>query len=153
MQLRTRHVTQFDVKQSIGKRYANGRGGTPWCFTVDQDTLSDGTVTARDRDTGDSTTHQHGRRTALPRRKDQRRWMRVFSADLGVSGLTPTHPQGKPPMSTRFVYRFGGDRAEGDVSMKPCLAKVPASQMSNLRPPGPSRLYHHHKACVHFFDI
>ena len=45
MQLRTRHVTQFDVKQSIGKRYARmDEAGTPWCFTVDQDTLSDGTV-------------------------------------------------------------------------------------------------------------
>jgi glycyl-tRNA synthetase len=53
MQLRSRHVTQFDVKQSIGKRYARmDEAGTPWCFTVDQETLTDGTVTARDRDTG-----------------------------------------------------------------------------------------------------
>ena len=27
--------------------------GTPWCFTVDFDSTEDGTVTARDRDTGD----------------------------------------------------------------------------------------------------
>ena len=26
--------------------------GTPWCFTVDHQTNEDGTVTARDRDTG-----------------------------------------------------------------------------------------------------
>ena len=54
MDLRTRHVTQFDVKQSIGKRYARmDEAGTPWCFTVDQETLTDATVTARDRDTGE----------------------------------------------------------------------------------------------------
>ena len=52
-ELRTRHVTQFDVKQSIGKRYARmDEAGTPWCFTVDQETLSAGSVTARDRDSG-----------------------------------------------------------------------------------------------------
>ena len=27
--------------------------GTPWCFTVDHDTLTDQTVTVRDRDTGE----------------------------------------------------------------------------------------------------
>ena len=54
MKLRSQHVTQFDVKQSIGKRYARmDEAGTPWCFTVDQETLTDSTVTARDRDTGD----------------------------------------------------------------------------------------------------
>ncbi len=52
--LRTRHVTQIDIKQSIGKRYARmDEAGTPWCFTVDHQTKEDGTVTARDRDTGD----------------------------------------------------------------------------------------------------
>lgn len=53
LELRQQQVTQFDVKQSIGKRYARmDEAGTPWCFTVDQDSLTDGTVTARDRDTG-----------------------------------------------------------------------------------------------------
>ena len=53
LELRQQHVTQFDVKQSIGKRYARmDEAGTPWCFTVDQDSLNDGSVTARDRDTG-----------------------------------------------------------------------------------------------------
>ena len=53
LDLRQQHVTQFDVKQSIGKRYARmDEAGTPWCFTVDQDSLNDGSVTARDRDTG-----------------------------------------------------------------------------------------------------
>jgi len=51
-QLRRKHATQFDVKQSIGKRYARmDEAGTPYCFTVDGDTLSDQTVTVRHRDT------------------------------------------------------------------------------------------------------
>ncbi len=50
--LRTRHVVQYDPKQAIGKRYARmDEGGTPYCFTIDGDTLTDQTVTVRDRDT------------------------------------------------------------------------------------------------------
>ncbi|KAH9133471.1 hypothetical protein LEN26_007103 [Aphanomyces euteiches] len=41
----------FDVTQSIGKRYRRqDEIGTPYCITVDFDTLEDGTVTVRDRD-------------------------------------------------------------------------------------------------------
>jgi glycyl-tRNA synthetase len=44
---------ESDAKQSIGKRYARmDEAGCPWCFTVDGDSLTDQTVTARDRDTG-----------------------------------------------------------------------------------------------------
>ncbi len=51
-QLRRRYATQFDVKQSIGKRYARmDEAGTPYCFTVDGDTLTDQAVTVRHRDT------------------------------------------------------------------------------------------------------
>lgn len=51
-ELRTRYAIQFDVKQSIGKRYARmDEAGTPYCFTIDSDTLADQTVTARERDT------------------------------------------------------------------------------------------------------
>lgn len=43
---------QLDVKQSIGKRYARmDEAGTPFCFTIDTQTLSDQTVTVRHRDT------------------------------------------------------------------------------------------------------
>lgn len=53
-QLRARHSVQFDVKQSIGKRYARmDEAGTPYCFTIDGQTLEDNTVTVRDRDTQD----------------------------------------------------------------------------------------------------
>jgi glycyl-tRNA synthetase len=43
---------QYDEKDSIGKRYRRQDAvGTPFCVTVDHDTLADGTVTLRDRDT------------------------------------------------------------------------------------------------------
>jgi glycyl-tRNA synthetase len=50
--LRRKYVTEFDVKQTVGKRYARmDEAGTPYCFTIDGDTLKDQTVTVRDRDT------------------------------------------------------------------------------------------------------
>lgn len=43
---------EFDEKQSIGKRYARmDEIGTPFCITIDGDTLSQQVVTIRDRDT------------------------------------------------------------------------------------------------------
>ena len=42
----------YDDTQSIGKRYAkHDEIGTPYCLTVDNQTLTDDTVTIRDRDT------------------------------------------------------------------------------------------------------
>jgi glycyl-tRNA synthetase len=50
-QLRRRWPVQYDAKQSIGKRYARmDEAGCPWCFTIDNDTLSEQTVTIRHRD-------------------------------------------------------------------------------------------------------
>jgi glycyl-tRNA synthetase len=44
----------YDGSGTIGKRYARmDEVGTPWCITVDYQTLQDGTVTIRDRDTTD----------------------------------------------------------------------------------------------------
>jgi glycyl-tRNA synthetase len=52
--LRTRMAVQFDVKQSIGKRYARmDEAGTPFCFTIDGDTMQDDTITVRHRDTAE----------------------------------------------------------------------------------------------------
>ena len=47
-----KHVTTaWDDRGNIGKRYlAQDEVGTPWCVTVDYDTLKDDTVTVRDRD-------------------------------------------------------------------------------------------------------
>ena len=43
---------QYDEKDSIGKRYRRQDAiGTPYCVTVDHDTLTDGKVTLRFRDT------------------------------------------------------------------------------------------------------
>ena len=43
---------KFDEKNSIGKRYAkHDEIGTPYCITVDYDSLNDGQVTLRNRDT------------------------------------------------------------------------------------------------------
>ena len=42
---------QYDEKDSIGKRYRRQDAvGTPFCVTIDHETLSEGTVTLRDRD-------------------------------------------------------------------------------------------------------
>ena len=42
----------YDGSGTIGRRYARmDEVGTPWCITVDYDSLKDGTVTIRDRDT------------------------------------------------------------------------------------------------------
>ena len=52
LSLREKYPVEYDGKQSIGKRYARmDEIGTPFCFTIDGDTLSDQTVTVRDRDT------------------------------------------------------------------------------------------------------
>ncbi len=43
---------QFDEKDSIGRRYRRQDAiGTPYCITIDHQTLEDDTVTIRDRDT------------------------------------------------------------------------------------------------------
>jgi glycyl-tRNA synthetase len=46
----------WDDNGNIGKRYRRqDEIGTPYCVTVDFDTLEDGTVTVRDRDTTQQT--------------------------------------------------------------------------------------------------
>jgi glycyl-tRNA synthetase len=43
---------QYDEKDAIGRRYRRQDAiGTPFCITIDFDTLEDNTVTIRDRDT------------------------------------------------------------------------------------------------------
>ena len=45
-------MVQYDEKDAIGRRYRRQDAiGTPFCITVDNDTLSDNAVTVRDRDT------------------------------------------------------------------------------------------------------
>jgi glycyl-tRNA synthetase len=50
--LKGQWMTDYDETQSIGKRYARqDEIGTPYCVTVDFDTLEDASVTVRNRDT------------------------------------------------------------------------------------------------------
>jgi glycyl-tRNA synthetase len=52
MALREHYPVDLDIKQNIGKRYARqDEIGTPYCFTIDNDTLNDDTVTVRERNT------------------------------------------------------------------------------------------------------
>ena len=49
--LKPHMACMYDEKGSVGRRYARqDEAGTPWCLTVDGQTLSDRTVTLRDRD-------------------------------------------------------------------------------------------------------
>lgn len=50
-------MTGYDETGSIGKRYRrNDACGTPWCLTVDDETIKNNTVTLRDRDTMEQVT-------------------------------------------------------------------------------------------------
>jgi glycyl-tRNA synthetase len=50
-ELKRRHNVFYDEKGAIGRRYRRqDEAGTPYCITVDGQTLADGTVTIRDRD-------------------------------------------------------------------------------------------------------
>ena len=50
-ELRKQFVTDFDVTASIGKRYRRqDEVGTPYCVTIDFESLEDGQVTVRERD-------------------------------------------------------------------------------------------------------
>ncbi len=52
-ELKLKIPTVWDDRGNIGNRYfAQDEIGTPWCVTVDFDTLTDKKVTVRDRDTG-----------------------------------------------------------------------------------------------------
>ena len=50
--LQEKYRIEIDITQSIGKRYRRqDEIGTPYCITVDFDTLDDKSVTIRNRDT------------------------------------------------------------------------------------------------------
>ena len=49
--LRHRHATFWDAAGAIGRRYRRqDEIGTPFCVTIDFDSIEDDTVTLRDRD-------------------------------------------------------------------------------------------------------
>ena len=50
--VKTEWMTDYDETQAIGRRYRRqDEIGTPYCVTVDFDTIDDRAVTVRDRDT------------------------------------------------------------------------------------------------------
>ena len=50
-ELKYEHNVQYDEKDTIGKRYRRQDAiGTPFCITVDHDSLTDDSVTIRYRD-------------------------------------------------------------------------------------------------------
>ena len=71
-ELRRDSVVEYDASAAIGKRYRRqDEIGTPWAFTIDQQTLEDGTVTIRDRDTlGQERVGLEGARRLLAERLD-----------------------------------------------------------------------------------
>ena len=51
-ELRRSMSTEYDDAAAIGKRYRRqDEIGTPWALTIDEQTIADGTITLRDRDT------------------------------------------------------------------------------------------------------
>ncbi len=51
-ELKFKYMSEFDSSDNIGKRYRRqDEIGTPYCLTIDFQTLEDGTITLRDRDT------------------------------------------------------------------------------------------------------
>ncbi len=55
-ELRFHFTTFYDESGSIGRRYRRqDEIGTPWCITLDHQTLEDGTATLRDRDSMEQT--------------------------------------------------------------------------------------------------
>ena len=69
--LRNRGIaTYYDESGTIGRRYARmDEIGTPYCITVDHDSLTDKKVTVRDRDT---TTQERILITEIPKTLDSR---------------------------------------------------------------------------------
>ena len=50
--VKAKWMTDYDETQNIGKRYRRqDELGTPYCVTIDFDTIDDKAVTIRDRDT------------------------------------------------------------------------------------------------------
>ena len=101
--LQPHYMCDFDMTQSIGKRYRRqDEIGTPWCVTVDFDSLEDHAVTVRDRDTTEQ--------VRVP--VDEL----VAELDAALASLRPTSTaptpelSAHPPPSSRL--RASGDRAD-----------------------------------------
>ncbi len=64
--LQRRFVCEYDETQAIGRRYRRqDEIGTPFCVTVDFDSLDDHAVTVRERDSTDAGSSRHRRRSRV----------------------------------------------------------------------------------------
>ena len=95
--LRGRMQTEYDEGGSIGKRYRRqDEIGTPYCVTVDHQTLDDRTVTVRDRDS------LAQERVAIDELAD------LLAARLAAPWQSPKLAGTRPPRSKRLRASFGG---------------------------------------------
>ncbi len=82
--LKTLFPVFYDEKGAVGRRYRRqDEAGTPYCITVDGQTLQDQTVTIRDRDSLEAVAGQ-SRRSAGPRSSRlliglRLRWAKVYA--------------------------------------------------------------------------
>ena len=80
--LKKKWPVMYDDSAAIGKRYRRqDEAGTPLCITIDGDTLKDGTVTVRERDSMQQSRVSRGRDRASSSRSGWR-------ADAAFSALT-----------------------------------------------------------------
>jgi glycyl-tRNA synthetase len=76
--LKYEHQCFYEEKDTIGKRYRRQDAiGTPYCITVDHQTLQDNTVTIRDRDTMQQERISVSELSSIVNRKvDMRQWLK-----------------------------------------------------------------------------
>ncbi|MGC4073270.1 MAG: His/Gly/Thr/Pro-type tRNA ligase C-terminal domain-containing protein [Nibricoccus sp.] len=105
--LQRRYAVFYDEAGAIGRRYRRqDEIGTPWCVTIDFDTIEkDGTFTLRERDSMTATTHHRGRSLRPARRagllnREQRRV--IPNAPLSSVRDRP----GSPLLSRRSTPRW-----------------------------------------------
>jgi hypothetical protein len=102
-ELRRRHIVEYDDGGAIGRRYRRqDEIGTPFAFTIDEQTLEDDTVTVRDRDSLAQRAASARRRARLARRR-----ARAAVADAqGLNGQALSVRSRKPPW---YSYDDGDD--------------------------------------------
>ena len=89
-ELRELMPAEFDTGGSIGKRYRRqDEIGTPWGVTVDHQTMDDGTVTLRDRDTLEQV------RLPAARARGGAGAASRGAVDLAEAGLAPSPNRGR----------------------------------------------------------
>ena len=110
-ELRELMPAEFDTGGSIGKRYRRqDEIGTPWGVTVDHQTMEDGTVTLRDRDTLEQVRladRRSSRRAGAPARG---------AVDLAEAGLAPSPESGAvdSPVQREVVSLLTSQRTQGE---------------------------------------